>query len=33
VLIAFNKPFGVACKFSPEPGKRTLADFIKVAAV
>jgi 23S rRNA pseudouridine2457 synthase len=28
VLIAFNKPFGVICKFSPEPGKRTLADFI-----
>jgi 23S rRNA pseudouridine2457 synthase len=33
VLIAFNKPFGVMCKFSPEPGKRTLADFIKVANV
>jgi 23S rRNA pseudouridine2457 synthase len=33
VLIAFNKPFGVVCKFSPEPGKRTLADFIKVANV
>ena len=30
VLIAFNKPFGVACKFSPEPGKQTLADFIKL---
>ena len=28
MLIAFNKPFGVICKFSPEPGKRTLADFI-----
>jgi len=28
VLIAFNKPFGVVCKFSPEPGKRTLAEFI-----
>lgn len=28
MLIAFNKPFGVVCKFSPEPGKRTLADFI-----
>jgi 23S rRNA pseudouridine2457 synthase len=33
VLIAFNKPFGVACKFSPEPGKRTLADFIEITAV
>lgn len=33
MLIAFNKPFGVICKFSPEPGKRTLADFIKVANV
>src|SRR5271154_3169989 len=28
VLIAFNKPFGVICKFRPEPGRRTLADFI-----
>ena len=33
MLIALNKPFGVACKFSPEPGKRTLADFVKVPAV
>ena len=33
MLIAFNKPFGVICKFSPEPGKRTLADFIKVTEV
>jgi 23S rRNA pseudouridine2457 synthase len=33
VLIAFNKPFGVACKFSPEPGKPTLADFIKVPQI
>src|SRR6478735_11226055 len=30
MLIAFNKPFGVICKFSPEPGKRTLADYIDV---
>jgi 23S rRNA pseudouridine2457 synthase len=30
VLIAFNKPFGVACKFSPEPGRKTLADYIDV---
>ena len=33
MLIAFNKPFGVACKFSPEPGKRTLADFVDVRGV
>ena len=33
VLIAFNKPFGVMCKFSPEPGKKTLADFIDVRGV
>jgi 23S rRNA pseudouridine2457 synthase len=30
VLIAFNKPFGVICKFRPEAGRRTLADFIPV---
>jgi 23S rRNA pseudouridine2457 synthase len=29
VLIAFNKPFGVICKFRPEPGRPTLADYIK----
>jgi len=33
LLIAFNKPFGVICKFRPEPGKRTLADFIKLPDV
>lgn len=33
VLIAFNKPYGVACKFTPEPGKRTLADHIGIPAV
>jgi 23S rRNA pseudouridine2457 synthase len=33
VLVAFNKPFGVSCKFSPEPGKRTLADFIDVPGI
>ena len=33
MLIAFNKPFGVACKFSPEPGRKTLADFIDVRGV
>jgi 23S rRNA pseudouridine2457 synthase len=33
LLIAFNKPFGVAGKFSPEPGRSTLADYIKVRNV
>lgn len=33
MLIAFNKPFGVLCKFSPEPGRPTLADFIDVPSV
>jgi 23S rRNA pseudouridine2457 synthase len=33
VLIAFNKPFGVICKFRPEPGRRTLADYINLASV
>ncbi len=33
VLIAFNKPFGVICKFRPEPGRSTLADYIKVPNV
>jgi 23S rRNA pseudouridine2457 synthase len=33
MLIAFNKPFGVLCKFMPEPGRPTLADFIKVPRV
>ena len=33
MLIAFNKPYGVICKFSPEPGKRTLAEFIDVPRV
>lgn len=33
MLIAFNKPFGVACKFRPDQGRRTLADFIQVKNV
>jgi 23S rRNA pseudouridine2457 synthase len=33
VLIAFNKPFGVSCKFSPEPGRKTLADYIDIRGV
>jgi 23S rRNA pseudouridine2457 synthase len=30
VLTALTQPFGVACKFSPEPGRRTLADYVAV---
>jgi 23S rRNA pseudouridine2457 synthase len=33
VLIALNKPYGVACKFSPEAGKRTLADYVPIRDV
>ena len=33
MLLAFNKPFGVICKFRPEAGRSTLADYIKVPNV
>jgi 23S rRNA pseudouridine2457 synthase len=33
MLIAFNKPFGVVSKFSPQEGRQTLADFIQVPQV
>jgi 23S rRNA pseudouridine2457 synthase len=33
MLIAFNKPFGVICKFRPEPGRSTLSDYINVPGV
>ena len=33
MLIAFNKPFGVICKFRPEPGRPTLADYIQIPDV
>lgn len=33
MLIAFNKPYGVHCRFSPRAGTRTLADFIAVPGV
>jgi 23S rRNA pseudouridine2457 synthase len=33
LLIAFNKPYGVICKFRPEPGRPTLADYIPVPHV
>ena len=32
-LILFNKPFQVLCQFSPQPGRATLADFVKVPKV
>jgi 23S rRNA pseudouridine2457 synthase len=33
VLIAFNKPFDVLCRFRPEPGRRTLANYVDVRGV
>lgn len=33
MLIAFNKPFDVACKFSPDPGRKTLADYIEISNI
>lgn len=33
MLIALNKPFGVISKFGPEPGKRTLADYVPIRGV
>jgi len=33
MLIAFNKPYGVLCKFMPEPGRSTLADHIRIPRV
>lgn len=33
MLVAFNKPFGVACKFSPAPGRQTLADFLAIPRI
>lgn len=33
MLIAFNKPYGVACKFSQEPDRKTLADYIDARGV
>lgn len=32
-FILFNKPYGVICQFSPEGGKPTLKDYIKVRDV
>ena len=33
MLIAFNKPYGVICQFSPSGDKPTLKDFVDVANV
>ena len=33
MLILFNKPFNVLCQFTGEPGKETLAGFIRVPGV
>lgn len=33
MLIAFNKPYGTVCRFTPEPGRSTLADFIDIPRV
>lgn len=33
MLIALNKPYGVLSKFRPEPGKRTLADYVPIRNV
>jgi len=33
VLLAFNKPFGVICKFSPAKDRQTLADYVRVPHV
>jgi len=33
MLLALNKPFGVLCKFSPEPGRATLADYVPIKNV
>ncbi|MES2151150.1 MAG: pseudouridine synthase [Pseudomonadota bacterium] len=32
-LILFNKPFQVLCQFSPQPGRESLADYIKLPNV
>lgn len=33
MLIAFNKPYGVICQFSPSEGKPTLKEYIDIPAV
>lgn len=32
-LILFNKPYQVMCQFSPQAGRETLADYVKIANV
>jgi 23S rRNA pseudouridine2457 synthase len=33
MLLAFNKPYGVLCQFSPSPGRETLKDYIAETGV
>ncbi|MDQ7005082.1 MAG: rRNA large subunit pseudouridine synthase E [Ghiorsea sp.] len=33
ITLKFNKPFNVLCQFSPQEGKQTLADFIRIKDV
>lgn len=33
MLILLNKPFQVLCQFSPQPGRKTLADYVRVPNV
>ena len=33
MLVAFNKPFGVVCKFRSVSGERTLADYINIPGI
>jgi 23S rRNA pseudouridine2457 synthase len=32
-LILFNKPYQVLCQFSPQPGRASLADYLKIAGI
>lgn len=32
-IVLFNKPFGVLCQFTGEPGQRTLAEFLDIPGV
>lgn len=33
MLVAFNKPYGVLCRFTPADGRSTLADYIPVPRI
>jgi len=32
-VVLFNKPYGVLCQFSPQPGRQTLGDFLHVPEI